>query len=294
MIESIFIEELCEDLRLEPGLENIKEEEVDKKLIDLMSLVHIFPLSECVSSYIQWKERFNELEKALSPLTVLMVTPNEEEGLFSKHLYVNLALASNLMEGAISLALMNKAEGSGILMRSALELWLDGMLLEHLRSPKFRRKVDENWSRRDSVTKFLKTLRGESNRLGVNIEKTIWLYCEQRTYLRKGDVVYWLEQWGCFEPITEASRSIKHIWEWLSKEVHGQLIPLVSRIDRLKFLRETIGLIDLFLVGVINTLRNLASEKLYEVDNDSWEKFVRSVNESGLSFAKEAIKKLRR
>ena len=106
MIESIFIEELCEDLRLEPGLENIKEEEVDKKLIDLMSLVHIFPLSECVSSYIQWKERFNELEKALSPLTVLMVTPNEEEGLFSKHLYVNLALASNLMEGAISLALM--------------------------------------------------------------------------------------------------------------------------------------------------------------------------------------------
>lgn len=330
MFGSLFIEELCRDLRVDPDLENITEEEVEDNLLELMNLVFISPFEKWVGSYIELKDQFDfkKLENALNILArfVAIVDPTEEENFLWKRglkvLSTNFLHTTELVQGAVFLALRGNI-GCGILMRTALELWLHGMLLEHLRNPKFREQVaraGSDMSKRDSLTWFLKLLREESNCSGKSIEETIEDHIdikiivmtkrnEIKKHVNKKHEIDWLDRWGCFEPIPKASEDIFRLWNYFSEEVHGKSDALLSRIFSLRFLKETMGLIDLFLVGVINTLNNLASERLYEVDHSEsikderveeiqklfrWEGVVKSINESELSFAKEALKRLER
>ena len=229
------------------------------------------------------------------------------------------------MRGAVFLALMGNI-GCGILMRTALELWLHGMLLEHLCSPKFREQVVRagiDKSERDSLTWFLKLLREESNCSGKSIVETIEDHTDltiivmtkrseikshvSKTHVSKKHEIDWLNRWGCFEPIPKASEDIFRLWSFFSEEVHGNPNTLLRRMFSLGFLKESMGLIDLFLVGVINTLKNVASERLYEIEESEsikderveeiqelcrWDGVVQSINESELSFAKEALRNL--
>lgn len=336
MFGSSFIEDLCRDLRVDPDLENITEEEVEDNLLELRNLVFISPFEKWVGSYIELKDQldFKKLENALLNTQVRLVAacdPTEDESFLEKCglkvLSTNFLQTTILVQGAVFLALMGNI-GCGILMRTALELWLHGMLLEHLRNPKFREQVvraGRDRSKRDSLTWFLKLLREESNCSGKSIEETIEDHLNfeiivmtkrseikshvSKTHVSKKHEIDWLNRWGCFEPIPKASEDIFRLWNFFSEEVHGKPDTLLRRMFSLRFLKETMGLTDLFLVGVINTLKNLASERLYEIEESEsikderveeipelcrWEGVVKSINESELSFAKEALKMLER
>ena len=333
MFRSLFIEGLCEDLRVDPDLENITEEEVEDNLLELMNLVFISPFEKWVGSYIELKDQFDfkKLENALNILVRLVAACDPTKGgnflgkWGLKVLSTNFLQTTILVQGAVFLALMGNI-GCGILMRTALELWLHGMSLEHLRNPKFREQVvraGRDMSKQDSLTWFLKLLREESNCSGKSIEKTIEDHLDleiivmtkrneikkhvSKTHVSKKHEIDWLDRWGCFEPIPKASEDIFRLWNFFSEEVHGKPDILLRRMFSLRFLKESMGLIDLFLVGVINTLKNLASERLYEIEESEsikderveeiqelcrWEGVVKSINESELSFAKEALRNL--
>ena len=317
--KSFFFEELCENLKGYPDLENITEEEVDKNLCELYRLAFISPFEDYFELYIELKNKFdfeklNDALLLLTELATLMDTAElegvdllserpanflEKRGL--KVLGYRLIHVVALVHGSVSLALRRNI-GCGILMRTAFELWLNGMLLEHLRSPRFRGDVSiAAWdpSKHDSVTWFLKVFMDESRRLGKSIDETIEddldLEIIENQYRygihwNQTAVIKWLDRWECFKSISSASEDLNRLWRYLSEEVHGKSDVISSRVISLRFLKELMGFIDLFLVGIINTLKNVAP-KSPNYDN-SWEKLIKSVNDSNLDFAKEALKRL--
>lgn len=291
----LFMEVLLEAMKDE----GFDESQIEDALLDMLEMPFIFHLDSSLKLYVRWKDRidFKKIDKALSALsyTVARKAVAEESILGKIKLNVldrHLILTSMIIEGAVSVLLQGNPFSSGILLRSALETGLRGMLLEHLLNRKFRAKVEqESYPHKyyeDSVVKFLKDVSDKSRGLGAPIEDIIKTPEEFSVNSPKiYDVTRWLEEWNVFQPIPNVTKLIEQKYRKLSQEVHGKTLELylrgaiaIAALDKL--MEEITEIIDLILVGTLNTMRNLAPEKLTKLNTEWWREFTALVKGGGL------------
>lgn len=184
---------------------------------------------------------------------------------------MHLAYTNIFARGAFSLVLFEPpycGMASGALLRSALEVALKGMLLQHLVNPKSRLEVkSKRWWRTpfDTVLSFLRTSENKARNGKVSIETVISdTFSEIMTqHLNIHDVLHWLNEWGVFKPLPDAEEKLGQYYKELSEEIHGYQKTLAFgrryrteiRLDI--FLGEMTGLLDFVLLGVLNTANNL-------------------------------------
>jgi len=289
-------------------LEDFDEDQIEDALLDMLGLPFVFHIDSYIKLYLRWKDKINfeKINDALiafaystSHLTLpekLKIIEEEPmlEALKLKTLGEYLMLACMIIQGAISTALQEVNFSSGILLRTALETGLKGMLFQHLLDWRFRARVKRkshisNYYT-DSVVRFLKDVENRSRSSGKCLEDII---ADPEVflidYLKIKDVARWLEEWNVFEPIVDASQLIVKKYENLSLEVHGKTLALylrqaISVATLGKAMAEVIEIIDLMLVGMLNTVRNLTPEELTKLDSEPWRNFTTYVKNGGLEY----------
>ena len=332
-ITSSFLSKLNALLTADTESLPIGEERLDEELVALLRYESL-PFEEIISSYISLKSKY-DLERADSSLVAInrffgirsgyylifkeaheKMRKSPKMGISTLVDFVNNLEGSHVKQydvfdfcGVFALQLINEAAflalgrsslGSGILMRSAFEIFLDGMLLEHLLHPDYRDQVYYNsYKGEDTVRDFIHRIDTSPRRSDIFIEEQIRHYALYRDELfenlklnlKMKNVVYWLVRWHCFEQIESPLDYLQDLWNVLSSEVHVDPMTLtVKNIDIIKRFEDLITLIDIFLVGSINTVRNLTPNKLHDIllvpD------FVAVVDKSGLERSKQLLRTL--
>ena len=331
---SSFLSELMKVL-LKADTESLPpgEKELDEELVGLLRYESL-PFEEIISSYIELKAEY-DLKRADSSLVAINRFFGIRSGYYlifkevhekmKKSPKIELSTLLNFVNnletspvkmydvfdfcGVFALQLINEAAflalgrsslGSGILMRSAFEIFLDGMLLEHLLNPEYRDQVKYNsYKGEDTVREFLQRIDSHPSRSGTVIEEQIRHYAFYRDELfeklklnlKMKNVIYWLVQWNCFEQIESPRDILQDLWNVLSSEVHVDPMTLtLKNIDIIQRFEDLITLIDLLLVGSINTVHNLTPDKLHDIITVP--DFVTVVNNSGLEISKQLLRTL--
>ena len=307
--------------------------ELDDELVALLRYESL-PFEEIISSYIELKADY-DLERADSSLVAInrffgirsgyylifkevheRMKKSPKLGLSTLVDFVNNLDASPLKTydvfdfcGVFALQLINEAAflalgrsslGSGILMRSAFEIFLDGMLLEHLLTPDYRDQVKYNpYKGEDTVRDFIRRLDSHPKHSGTVVEDQIRHYALYRDEvfeklklnLKMKNVIYWLVRWNCFEQLESPDDYLQDLWDVLSSEVHVDPMTLtLKNIDIIQRFEDLIKLLDLLLVGSINTVKNLTPHKLHDIITVP--DFVTAVNKSGLKLSKQMLRTL--
>jgi hypothetical protein len=333
MTTSNFLSELNALLTADTESLFIGEDRLDEELVALLRYESL-PFEEIISSYIELKSKY-DLERADSSLVAI----NRFFGIRSGYYFIFkevheklkrspkmklttlLDFVNNLEEspvklydvfdfcGVFALQLINEAAflalgrsslGSGILMRSAFEIFLDGMLMEHLLNPDFRDQVTYNsYKGEDTVREFIHRLDRNPRRSDFYVEEQIRHYALYRDELFENlklnlkikNVIYWLVRWHCFEQIESPLDYLQEVWNVLSSEVHVDPMTLtLKNIDIIKRFEDLITLLDVLLVGSINTVHNLTPNELHDIINVP--DFVTVVNKSGLEISKRILRTL--
>ena len=333
MTNSSFLHALHGLLKADNEFIPMGEDRLDEELVALLSYESL-PFEEIISSYIKLKAKydltmgdsslvainqffgirsgyyliFKEVHETMSrnpkiDLSTLVDFVNNLESSQVKMLDVFDfcgVFALQLINEAALLALGRSSLGSGILMRSAFEIFLEGMLLEHLLNPEYRDQVKYNsYKGEDTVREFIRRIDIQSRSSGNTIEEEIRHYASPRYELfekfkldlKMKNVIYWLVRWNCFEQIESANDSLQEIWNVLSSEVHVDPMTLtIKNIDIIQRFEDLIKLIDILLVGSINTVHNLTPNKLPAIINVPG--FVDAVTKSGLKSSKQILRTL--
>lgn len=328
---SSFLSELNALLQADIDSLPLGEERLDGELVALLRYKSL-PFEEIISSYIQLKANY-DLERADSSLVAINRFFGIRSGyyLIFKEAHEKMKKSpkmdlSTLVEfinnleaspvkmydvfdfcGVFALQLLNEAAflalgrsslGSGILMRSAFEIFLHGMLLEHLLNHDYRDQVKYNpYKGEDTVRDFIQRIDTISKSSGITIEEQICHYAFYRDELfeklklnlKMKNVIYWLVRWNCFEQLESPGVYLQDVWNVLSSEVHVDPMTLtIKNIDIIKRYEDLITLIDILLVGSINTVKNLTPKKLSDIllvpD------FVTAVTTSGLENSKRVLR----
>ncbi|MGC9445295.1 MAG: hypothetical protein ACP5E9_10275 [Candidatus Methanospirareceae archaeon] len=309
------------------------EEELDKELVALLRYESL-PFEEIISSYIELKANY-DLERVDSSLvainrffgirsgyylifkevhetmkkspkidlsTLLDFVNNLDESPVKRYDVFDFCgiFALQLINEAAFLALGRSSLGSGILMRSAFEIFLDGMLLEHLLNPDYRDQVKHNsYSGEDTVRDFIRRIDSDSRSARAEVQEQIRFYAlyrdklyeNLRLNLKMRNVIYWLVRWNCFEHIESPLVYLENLWNVLSSEVHMDPLTLTQKnIDIIRRYDDLITLLDILLVGSINTVRNLTPHKLHDIIFLA--DFFTVVDKSGLEISKQILRTL--
>jgi hypothetical protein len=330
---SSFLSVLNALLKADTELQPIDEERLDEELVALLRYESL-PFEEIISSYIELKSKY-DLERVDSSLVAI----NRFFGIRSGYYFIfkevhermkrspkldlstlldfvnNLeaspvklydvfdfcgVFALQLINEAAFLALGRSSLGSGILMRSAFEIFLDGMLLEHLLNPDYRDQVNYNsYKGEDTVRDFIHRLDTDPRRSGTVVEEQIRHYALYRDEvfenlklnLKMKNVIYWLVRWNCFEQVESPLDYLQEVWNVLSSEVHMDPMTLtLKNINIIQRFEDLIILLDILLVGSINTVKNLTPNKLPDIILVP--DFVTVVDKSGLEMSKRLLRTL--
>jgi hypothetical protein len=168
---------------------------------------------------------------------------------------------------------------SAVLLRPALETTVRGMVTEHLLRQKFLLDVEKSQgvvtdgkrTYLDTVKWFVQDAQENCRKWGVSTPEAIG---KMRYLSRKDgwhgvhigeisfhDAVRWLSRWNVLTWMPEAKKTLKTTWENLNRDVHTDPSWLIYRRSQVynpdSFLKELTELVDLLLVGVMCTAKNL-------------------------------------
>jgi len=328
-------------LYMDDLLEDLKDERIDvddtvlgDKLGDLYGLLlemrNVSPLYDCVKKYIEDKnflnsfKRYEEAFSALTCATLLSIPYERRKNLLTPHVleprwkkgYSSRALVPHvfygirLVEGAVSLALSGKMIPFRILLRSALEIILKGILYEHLMVAKFRVSVDRAyWKRHDSVTRFCYQAQRKMRELKMGWEVLYYSFegtpqgLRQARYLVRDpkikDVIRWLEEWDVFYPLKNVASFVVQFYRESSQQLHGdmwqfsiQTAPEYSSA----FLERVPLILDLTVLGILNTIENLMPKNSIRASRNKepsdWERLAEKLRNSGLTRSEKRLKQL--
>jgi len=307
---SIFMWLLNENLHELHGID-IDYTELDEVLYALSS---ILPLSDCVAAYIKWKEKidFDRIQAGLLALGLPLAKYPKRIGHevsdesmvekleFSEVSMYCMGLAAKSAQGVVYMALLDMPELVGIIMRIVLELWLKGLLIEHLRCRRFRVQVEQrgyhtNYTtrRKDSVATLLISLLRRAHGT-INDEQMVKAIIDTNTQVFMRDVIYWLRRWG----VLPESFNLLNTWKRLCSEVHGDILRITQRIvlhaKALNIIAEDfLQLIDICLLALLNTIDNCCKHKLHKVDNDTWQILLRYADKGKLNHTRRKLHELR-
>lgn len=325
---SIFLWSILEDLREIYDID-ISDDELDLILLETQHILHI---EDFLVTYIRWKDKIdiNRVEAALHalslPITALKVPERPEEAAkllgeelcildnlgFSTESVISIAHASEYADGAFLVIMLGRPLLTGALIRGMIEFWLKGLLIEHLRNRVLRGRVEERAYRDrcgDSVAILVRCLEdlrrsyGElelENLIGPAITRPESINEELGIRLPKvklRDILYWLKAWGVFPKNLGLARYIWDVWRKLCVEVHGDFIKSFLRQVRHSkavnvLLDELVQLGDILLLGLLNTIENTARSRLWRVDEEAWERWIKYIQEGELYYASQKIRAL--
>ena len=305
---SIFMWLLYEDLHELHGID-IDYTELDEVLCALSS---ILPLSDCVAAYIKWKNKidFDRIQAGLLALGLPLAKYPKRIGHevsdesmierleFGKGSIYCMGLAAKSAQGVVYMALLDMPELVGVIMRIVLELWLKGLLIEHLRHRRFRVQVENSYytnyasRRKDSVAKLLISLLRKAHGT-INDEQIGMAMIATNTQVFMRDVIYWLRRWE----VLPKSLNLLSTWKKLCGEVHGDILKIMQRIllhdKALNIIAEDfLQLIDICLLALFNTINNCCKHKLHKVDNNTWRILLRCVDKGELKYTRQKLHEL--
>ena len=254
----------------------------------------------------RWRdEKFNPKKIPLSEVPSLPTILNK---LNLKVLDIHYAYAHKFFDEMISHYLLNYFSYI-IILRTIIEHIINGILFEHLLISKYRKEViiqgkmqsSLPYYKRDKVPMFLKEIEEKSKKMG---QSSIDILITPETYDIRTPKIYdtieWLNHWNVFEPIKNADEKLKAEWKDLSKLLHaGDLERLSLRYGSERivypslFIQKLNSLLDILMVGILNTIRHLSYKKLITLYNTpGWKRLIENFNESNFSSTKDKLKNL--
>ncbi|MBM1154605.1 hypothetical protein DRN94_001855, partial [archaeon] len=244
---SVFLWFVLESLREIHDI-NISDEELDLILLETQHILHI---EDFLVTYIKWRDRINidRIEAVLralhSPITAIKVPKRPEEIVkppieelcilgnlgFSVESIVSIAYAGEYADAAFLIIMLGRPRLTGVLIRSIIEFWLKGLLIEHLRNRAFRGQVEER-AYRDryscsvaTLVKLLEDLRrtcglepadlvGSAIMRPESFEKELGIRL-RLPKVRLEDMLYWLAEWAVFPRDLGLAQYIRDLWRRL-------------------------------------------------------------------------------
>ena len=318
-----YMEELLEDLKEE----NITESQIEEALDDLICWTNfIFPLREAIEGYIKWKDRanFEKVETAFSAVSAFatfdiskinhekldeIAEPFILRNMGLETLWTYLIYSIRMLEGTTSLVLLGNPTG-GILLRSAIEIFLKGVIFEHIKIPYFRQDINRmlrSGKRADTVTLFVKEVENYAGIRKIPVRKVIEdsrlrslvLDRISSSRLSKGlkisDILYWLNRWKVFDPIPNSTNIIKELYRNLSDEAHGNLPKAIRSIALREFfldkflLLSVTNVIDIMVVTILNTIKNTVPESYNALNQIDKENLFSALKEANLKYSMEKL-----
>ncbi|RLF37799.1 MAG: hypothetical protein DRN00_05150 [Thermoplasmata archaeon] len=317
---------VLDDLREIYGID-ISDDELDLILLETHYILRI--IEDFLVTYIKQRDKIdiNRIEAVLlalsSPITAVKIPEKPEEIVelsveelcilgslgFSTESVCFIAQAGSYADGAFLMIMLGRPHLTGTLMRGMIELWLKGLLIEHLRNRVLRGQVEERayrGRRDDSVAMLVKQVEDIRRAYGLESadligpaimrpesfgkELGIRLPNHQRLpKVRLGDILYWLEEWAVFPRDLGLAQHIRDAWRRLCVEVHGDIIKSFLRQIRHSWavdilLDELVHLSDILLLGLLNTIENTAKSRLWRVDEEAWRKWREYIQEGELYY----------
>ena len=318
---SAFLWILLYDLRTIHDID-ISDDELDFILLDAL---RIFPIEEALASYVRWKneisiDRIEALLFALKqPVTAIKhrILGREEPKMlkgicilddlgFDVCSIVSISQAGNYARGALLMIMIDPGL-AGVLLRAMIELWVKGLLIEHLRTHIFRTQVEERAyrdKRRNSVARLVRFLSRTRNKQELrdsvgpavlHLEHFNWVTSLPK--VKVTDIIDWLEEWGVLPRNLRLGSYIKDTWRRLCVEIHGDLLKGFTRkvwrdesMDVL--IDELFKLSDILLLGLLNTIENTAKNRLWRVDDEAWASWKKWIEGAELPYASRKIYRL--
>lgn len=310
-VHSYFVEELSKQLK-EEEIE-VDETKIEDAFNDLLfEMPWILPLEECIKQYLKWKDCliFSKLDNAMAALVYLCARFDvPSQSIIERHkldtLNTHLSLSTIMfVRGAIPLALSGNASSSSMLLRSALEGGLKGLLYQHLLNQEFRAKLkNRHVPALDPVKNFLLKAEDKARSLRISLEdvleddrllseiyKSAWPRLTFRLIARQ------LEEWKVFHPLSGVTEMFVTWWKDWSDIGHGYMtaIAVADTSARLKldeFLGEIVAFIDLMLGGTLNTMRFLTHKSSIKelMKGQELADFMKCVKGAGLKYMEEML-----